>query len=334
MTPPPRLFKLSLFKLGDKPFQYASHVILSRLKTRCLVISLYKGNTNHKEDPDRVVDNMSERKLILSIDVGVKNLALCLLAGNDTNKGFEGVEKIEVLFWKWYDVTANSSVKRGTGKQKATNGPVIAPCVNIIRKTGQVCSKPGQVNARGRAYCGIHDPTRKHKPEDTQQWCFDMIRALPSIGDDIDRCIDVLHDDLQIVIEQQSVDNKKILMQGHLIYGFFVARYENKVPVRFVPAYNKLLVYDGPSIECTLKTKYAVRKYLGRKHTEHFLSRIPAMATWKPFFEGCKAKQDDVADAFLQGLYVMIGKPPKSQDTLDGTPGESGKPRRRRKLRF
>ena len=282
---------------------------------------------------------MDRKRHILSIDVGVKNLAICLLAGDATCRDMPS-NGIEVLFWKWYDVTSGNanSAEKPTKRAAAdkTNGGPTAPCVNIIRKSGKLCGKTGPVNARGRAYCGIHDPVRKHKPEDTQGWCYDMLRALPAIGQDLDACLDFLRGDVLIVIEQQSMDNKKIMMQSHLIYGHFVARYENKVPVRFVPAYNKLLVYDGPPVECTLKTKYAVRKFLGRKHTHHFLTTIPTLHQWKGFFDGCKAKQDDVADAFLQGLYVLIGKPSSKGAAPDDTENRRTPPRRRRcrKVRF
>ena len=283
------------------------------------------------------------RTYVLSIDVGVKNLALSLLS---VVKGSKKADTTRIHCWKWYDVTsmaagfpleAKQGKKRLSKKEKEglPPPPAMGKCVNILRKAGKPqCGNPGPVNARGRAYCGVHDPAKKHKPEDTQAWCYAMLLALPSIGDELDQCLPTSLkecNDLQIVIEQQSVDNKKIMMQSHLIYGFFVARYANCVPVRFVPAYNKLLVYDGPAIECPLKTKYAARKFTGRKHTEHFLSNAPALAEWKTFYDECKGKQDDIADAFLQGLYVLIGKP-RNEDEEGSV---KAKPvRMRRKPRF
>ncbi len=274
------------------------------------------------------------RSYVLSIDVGVRNLALSLLSVDaGTSKDGRG-STTQIHFWKWYDVTSldSDSPSQVKNKAKKTQTTEMGWCTSLLRKAGNPqCGKPGPLNSRGRAYCGIHDPSKKHKPEDTQAWCYAMILALPSIGAEVDQCLPTsAQGDMQVVIEQQSMDNKKIMMQSHLIYGFFVSRYENRVPVRFVPAYNKLLVYDGPVIECTLKTKYAARKFTGRKHTEYFLSQVPALAQWKVFWEQCKGKQDDVADAFLQGLYVLIGKP-KIQSDVD-----SVQPRRRgrRKARF
>ncbi len=281
-----------------------------------------------------------QRKYVLSIDVGVKNLAIALLSVAVGGKQASA----QIHFWKWYDVTSVAAgcpldVKGTKKRGKKSSSIEMGKCVNILRKTGRPqCGNPGPLNERGRAYCGIHDPAKKHKPEDTQAWCYAMLLALPAIGDELDRSLDtsLQRNDLQIVIEQQSVDNKKIMMQSHLIYGFFVSRYVNSIPVRFVPAYNKLLVYDGPVIECSLKTKYAVRKFTGRKHTEYFLSQVPALEQWQAFYDGCKGKQDDVADAFLQGLYVLIGKPKDvKEEGIASASNEAGKPRRiRRKARF
>ena len=79
----------------------------------------------------------------------------------------------------------------------------------------------------------------------------------------------------------------------------------HRVPVRFVPAYSKLTVYGGPEVECTLKTPYARRKFFARRYTQHYLHTVPSLAPWRPFFEGCRSKQDDVADAFLKAIQKV-----------------------------
>lgn len=267
---------------------------------------------------------------IISIDVGVKNLAICVLGKTKTNV-------IHVLYWKWYNVVSTGDEtttpskeqrKRKTKKEKEQMGK----CINVIRKTGKPCGRPGPINSRGRSYCGVHNPEKKHNPHDTQEWCYGMLQSLPNITADIMAALEPwknFKNALQVVIEQQSVDNKKILLQSHLIYGHFVAHFDNRIPVRFVPAYHKLLVYDGPDIACTLKTAYAKRKFLAKKHTEYFLQGIPGMNTqWKAFFDSCKTKQDDISDAFLQGLYLLKGGATVKKDDVV----VSGK--KRRKVRF
>lgn len=275
-------------------------------------------------------------KCIISIDVGVKNLAICVLYQDD-------VGSINVPFWKWYnvvDITDTPVRKSVKGKTKKDKGDEIeyGECQNVIRRTNKPCGKKGMLNTRGRAYCGLHDPSKKHKPRDTQEWCYAMLQKLPLITNDIIDTLkksDVSYDEilsvLQVVIEQQSMDNKKILLQSHLIFGHFVSLFSNKITVRFTPAYNKLLVYNGPEILCTLKTAYAKRKFLARKHTEYFLDTIDGMNDWKEFFVSCKTKQDDISDAFLQGLYVLEKGIKIKESEIDKPPPFK---KRRRKVKF
>jgi len=292
--------------------------------------------------------DVTMRKCIVSIDVGVKNLAICVLAENGSE---DGKTIPDILFWKCYDVTKTAhsndedKVKKTPPKRRRkTNNeqteisakPAQGVCQTVVKKTNRPCGKKGLVNGRGRAYCGKHDPSKRHTPQDTQEWCHCMLTALPAIGEDLLstlRTHATSYDDivrvLQVIIEQQAIDNKKILLQSHLIFGHFVSLFRNEVPVRFVPAYNKLLVYQGPEIPCSLKTPYAQRKYMARKHTEHFLDTIRQLQRWREFFDSCRTKQDDISDAFLQGLYVI-----RKDDTILVDTDATGKRKRRRRVRF
>jgi len=269
--------------------------------------------------------SMDFTNCIVSIDVGVKNLAICVLAKSKNGK-------VDILFWKWYNVLVDNDQtapsNKGKKKKEKPDASTIGKCINVIRKTGKQCGRPGPLNTRGRAYCGVHDPGKKHNPQDTQEWCYGMLQNLPGISNHILQVMKGKIDEniIQVVIEQQSMDNKKILLQSHLIYGHFVTLFDNRVPVRFVPAYNKLLVYDGPEVVCALKTAYAKRKFLAKRHTEYYLRELPTQ--WKTFFDSCKTKQDDISDAFLQGLYILKGGAPKKENETGG----GG--RRRRKVRF
>lgn len=268
------------------------------------------------------------KRCIISIDVGVKNLAVCVLSQSDRKDN-----TTDIMFWKLYNVTESKSKP----KVKSLPNVLKGTCQNIIKRTKKQCGKQGVINSRGRAYCGTHDPSKRHTPDDTQNWCYAMLKMLPNITDDIlltfnEKSTSSYEDiisKLEIVIEQQAMDNKKILLQSHIIFGHFVNLFDNKVPVRFTPAYNKLLVYEGPDITCTLKTPYARRKYFAKKHTEYFLKKEPLFSLWIPFFESCKTKQDDISDAFLQGLYVL-----RKNDLRPKMEDAPVKGKRRRKVRW
>lgn len=230
---------------------------------------------------------------IVSIDVGVVNLAICILRrpGNELNRQC-------IDFWRLYDVSLTKTPRKRAVKSKD------GPCCARLRGRRGACGKMGSIQESGKILCGVHDPARKHTASDTQDWTHGMLMALPQIGADIDAVVQ--ESPLRIVIERQSIKNEKMLLQSHVIYGFFVQRYKNTVPVSFVPAYNKLKCYKGPDITCNLKGAYARRKYLARKHTEYFLNGREELAIWAPFFTSAKKKQDDLADSFLQGLFYLL----------------------------
>lgn len=232
-------------------------------------------------------------KCLLSIDVGIKNLAICALQ----------VPNGDIQFWKTYDLIDSASKKKEE-KKKEDSEKQTGPCQTMLKKKRQICGKNGLMNTRGRAYCGTHDPARKHSPKDTQGWCWALIQGLPQILDDIIETISEADGEIcEVVIERQSKQNLKMMMMSHLIYAHIVKAFDNDIDVRLVSARSKLQVYTGPEISCNLKTPYARRKYFARKHTEYILQQSTRGNEWlEKVFLGSK-KQDDLADAFLQGLF-------------------------------
>ena len=67
-----------------------------------------------------------------------------------------------------------------------------------------------------------------------------------------------------------------------------------------VNARNKLKVYTGPKIECNKKGIYAQNKYLSVEYTKHMIEK--ESTEFKTMFHLSK-KKDDLADAYLQGIY-------------------------------
>ena len=67
-----------------------------------------------------------------------------------------------------------------------------------------------------------------------------------------------------------------------------------------VNARNKLKVYKGPKIECVKKNKYAQNKYLSVEYTKKMIENEEDNLI--KIFQLSK-KKDDLADAYLQGIY-------------------------------
>lgn len=113
-----------------------------------------------------------------------------------------------------------------------------------------------------------------------------------------------------IVIETQPPEaREKIRGIGHAIFDYYVLRkMDGRLPfdeIKFIDAKNKLTVYDGPAISCHLKDPYGRNKWYGRKHCHYFIKNN---ATDLSHFEAFK-KKDDLADCYLQGRwYLTYGK--------------------------
>lgn len=70
--------------------------------------------------------------------------------------------------------------------------------------------------------------------------------------------------------------------------------------IHMVNARNKLKVYKGPKVECNKKGKYAQNKYLSVVYTGNMIEHDDDC--FKDLFKTSK-KKDDLADAYLQGIY-------------------------------
>ena len=91
-----------------------------------------------------------------------------------------------------------------------------------------------------------------------------------------------------------------------IIYTFFVIEgvmNDNSTIelIHMVNARNKLKVYKGPKIECNKKGKYVNKnKFLSVEYTKKMIENEEN--NFKNTFNLSK-KKDDLADAYLQGIY-------------------------------
>ena len=111
----------------------------------------------------------------------------------------------------------------------------------------------------------------------------------------------------KIIIENQPVlKNPTMKSVQMILYTFFLDHglMNDDSPIidiiLFSPR-NKLKIYEGPVVECTLKNKYSKRKFLSIEYTKHFIKdNVP----WYTFFLS-HSKKDDLADCYMQGLYFL-----------------------------
>ena len=109
----------------------------------------------------------------------------------------------------------------------------------------------------------------------------------------------------KVVIENQPCMKNPVMKSIQMIvYSYFAIRgvTDNKTTSEIVlmSASNKMKVYEGPPIELAVKSKYTRNKKLAILHTQYILKDVEKLE----FFNTHK-KKDDLADAYLQGLFYI-----------------------------
>jgi hypothetical protein len=270
---------------------------------------------------------------ILSIDVGIKNLAFCLLCKSATNDW-------SILKWDVVDLTQKED---------------IAKC-GVIDKF-KLCNKPAKYTKDGQCFCLKHSkkqeykvPTADLKPsfinkqklqnlyemadkynikyekpikkqdlvflinEYVKKSCFEEVGKtnaskldLVTIGKNIQTKLDqILEEQLSsiniVAIENQisPIANRMKTVQG-MIAQYFIMR-NNNIEIEFVSAANKLKTEKKD-----VKATYTERKKLGIKKAQEFLESDFKNPTWSDHFSN-HLKKDDLADSFLQGVWFIREK--------------------------
>lgn len=72
--------------------------------------------------------------------------------------------------------------------------------------------------------------------------------------------------------------------------------------VHMINARNKLKVYKGPEVECKFTDKYKKNKFLSVEYTKNMI--LNQDNKFIELFTESK-KKDDLADAYLQGIYFI-----------------------------
>lgn len=274
---------------------------------------------------------------ILSIDVGIKNLAFCLFEKPD------GDNEYKIAKWDVINIACESDAKCGE-----------------IEKFKD-CNKPAKFSKNGKCYCLKHCkkqpfqvPTTDLKPsflnkqkiknlyelaekynikyEDpikktdlvslinnyVFEKCFEPIDTtsaskidLITIGRNIKTKLDnILAEHIttitHVVIENQisPIANRMKTVQG-MIAQYFIMRNSN-ASINFVSSANKLK--DSKADPFSNKAgSYGERKKLGIQKCLESIAGSANYVSWEDFFKSHK-KKDDLADSFLQGTWFINNK--------------------------
>jgi len=253
--------------------------------------------------------------MILSIDIGLRNLSMCIMDGNSSN-----ISSFQIHLWDNFNTLDSDDYT-----------------CNLLQKNGKVCGKKCTLKYKNdnneiNYSCKTHFPKdleikkeNNFKKKNVDDYLLQdiAILVLNKIQNIYDINNDIFKKISSIVIELQPKINAKMKFTSHIIYGKLVELYKDtKCTIRFVRASQKLKAYTGESLEekCTLKGAYAKRKWLSVEYTKWFLENkfsVEQKEKWLPILLSHK-KADDICDCFLMVINAIVGIPKKQKTQKNG----------------
>lgn len=243
--------------------------------------------------------------MILSIDIGIKNLSFCIMSCTDKKV----ISTYKIHLWNVYNTLEDYHKCK------------------FLTKSGKICDKKcgyKHLNDDKEIIysCKLHFPKvllplkrcNNFKPKLVKNYLLQdlakiIINKLNLVYNENMELFNGLSD---VIIELQPTINPSMKFVSHLIYGKLVELYINRTTtVKFVRASQKLKAYTGPEITCKLKGKYAQRKWLSIQYTKYFLENKfnnDEMNNWLNDFLNC-GKCDDRSDTFLMAINCLYGMP-------------------------
>ena len=243
-------------------------------------------------------------KRIISIDVGIKNLAYCILERTDNN--------FKIFEWDIINILDD----------KLNNVP---KCCNFSRN--KICNKPACFTVKHKniddsfselSYCNKKTCEKFMKDTYKNEKIIKLkkitakntgILELTSILlNKLEKIKDIILTVDEVVIENQPVlKNPTMKSIQMVLYTYFVEHGYNITSSKIQNVYlfsarNKLKLYDGPKIECNKKSNYEKRKFLSVEYTKYYIKDNNKLLD---FFLNNK-KKDDLADSFIQGYYYLF----------------------------
>ena len=278
---------------------------------------------------------------ILSIDVGIKNLAYCLLEIVD--------QSFNYIISDWDVLDLTNSCKESCSYVMTTKGK---------EKKQKPCKNKAKYTRDGKYYCRLHAKFSNYKIP-TNDICpkqikkikkynikklktfmikheinFDKCEKKQNYFDEIYKDISenylhhvnkenatsldlvyygqtmrkafmekINYDDISLILIENQIGPLALRMKSlqAMIMQHFI---ENGVTnIRAVNSINKL----KPFIDLTVKTNYSQRKKLSIEYTKKLLKKEEKISEWEEMF-GKHKKKDDLADCFLQVRWYIFDK--------------------------
>uniref|UniRef100_A0A6C0LYB4 Mitochondrial resolvase Ydc2 catalytic domain-containing protein n=1 Tax=viral metagenome TaxID=1070528 RepID=A0A6C0LYB4_9ZZZZ len=243
-------------------------------------------------------------KKIISIDVGIKNLAYCIMEITTDNKD---PHQFNIHQWgiiNILDEKLNNCLTCSNYIGNKICGKII--CNSVQLPSGEKIGFCDKIRCQKFMINSYEKKQIKKfkKPTCKNTSLLELATILLNKLNNLK--IEVPID--EVVIENQPVlKNPTMKSIQMIIFSFFVQNgiinNDSKINnIILFSARNKLKTYDGPKIDAShLKNKYSQRKFLSVEYTKYFIKNVDK---WNVFFNSHK-KKDDLADCFLQGLHYL-----------------------------
>lgn len=233
---------------------------------------------------------------VASFDIGVKNLAFCVMRYDPKA---ECGAKFPIIEWKSIDLTD----PEGLSDQSCSK----------VKPDGSECVHGAKIFLPdGTGFCGVHNPDKtKYQPK-KQTGAKAASLSYDAIGnalmDRLDELSEVWDSVDHVVLETQFSKNRRMIFLSAIIFAYFIKCGQRNpdsliTKVKFVSSRNKLEVYDGPDIT-TKKRKNPKdeRKQLAIQHCEYMVRGDKERLQYLKRFP---KKKDDLSDCFLQGAWYL-----------------------------
>ena len=222
---------------------------------------------------------------ILSFDVGIKNLAYCILE-------VDSEIKYKILEWDIIDLVLN---------------PIYKCCQKNGKK--EDCTVDAKfVDSEMNYYCGRHKKRAKKVKAIKFKKASKM--SLHELATNLYMAFSknskLLQVDKVVIENQPCLQNPKMKSIQMLIYSYFIfngkcSSSSSITDISLFSASKKLDVYPGEPMECKLSSKYAQRKYLSIQYCGKMIVK---QTEYLDFFNNSR-KKDDLADCYMQGCYYL-----------------------------
>ena len=221
---------------------------------------------------------------ILSFDVGIKNLAYCLIDSDDGSIDDWGILNISV------DPVCDHQMKH-------------RPCDKTAKK---------MIKNTEFKLCPAHCKIKEYKDLKMRN-VPKLENPMLSLGKRIVKKLDDKENfsqvDIVCIENQPALKNPTMKSVQMILYSYFliegITTLKTMKDILMINARNKLKVYSGPKIECDIKDKYKRNKFLAIKYCEYMIHENPHInECYHQLYDESK-KKDDLSDSYLQGIYYI-----------------------------